>query len=171
RERFPLPIAPALAQAHPGETRHEVKLRRPDVAKRHRVEFELAVNDRVMMGDQPLGRDVVLVEAEVRLAHVERPDRLARRDPLELRNADLDYEAATRLEMQSDILEASDLLILCRQVVDRVEDEVGGRETPVAPRRGEVADRDLDVLGAGLGPQPRHHRLGEVDSVNTYAAF
>jgi hypothetical protein len=55
--------------------------------------------------------------------------------------------------------------------VDRVEDEVRDRERPVDPRRGEVADRDLDVLGAGLGSQPRHHRLGEVDSANTYAAL
>jgi hypothetical protein len=34
-ERLALPVAPALAQRHPGEPRHQVELRRPCVAKRH----------------------------------------------------------------------------------------------------------------------------------------
>ena len=42
---------------------------------------------------------------------------------------------------------------------------------PVDRRRGEVADRDADLLGAGLRPQPRDHRLREVDPVHSHAAL
>src|SRR2546421_9655899 len=48
---------------------------------------------------------------------------------------------------------------LRRQVHDRVEDQVGDGEGPVHGRRGEVADRHPDVLGARLFAQPRDHRL------------
>ncbi len=123
------------------------------------------------MGDQALRRDVVLVEPEVRRAHVEGTERLAGREPLELRNAHLDHEAPARLEVRGDVLEARDLLVLRRQVHDRVEDEVGDRERPLDRGRGEVADRHADVLGARLRAQSRDHRLREVDPVHADSAL
>lgn len=93
------------------------------------------------MGDQALRRNVVLVEADTRGAHVERPDGLAGWEPLEPRNAHLDHEAPVRLEMFGSILEARDLLVLRRWVHDRVENEV--------ERRRALAEV---VLGHGRTP-------------------
>ena len=134
RERLAPPPRPALAQRHPGEARHQVELGRPHVAERHRVQLELAVDDPVVVGDQALRRDVVLVEAEPRGVDVERADGLARRKPLELGDADLDHEAPARLEVRGDVAEARDLLVLGRQVHDRVEDEVRDGERPLDAR-------------------------------------
>ena len=50
--------------------------------------------------------------------------------------------------MGGGVLEARDLLVLRRQVPDRVEDEVGERERAVDARGREVADRDLDLAPA-----------------------
>ena len=80
--------------------------------------------------------------------------------------SDLDDEAAARLEMRCGVLEAGDLLVLRRQVHDRVGDEVGDRERGLDGRRGEVADRDADPLRTGLRTQSRHHRLGQIDPVH-----
>ena len=123
------------------------------------------------MRDQALRHDVVLVKAEPRGTHVERPDGLAGWEPLEPRNAHLDHEAPAWLELRGDVLEARDLLVLRRQVHDRVEDEVGDRERPLDRGRGEIADRHADVLGARLRPQSRDHRRREVDAVHADAAL
>jgi hypothetical protein len=69
------------------------------------------------------------------------------------------------------VAEAGDLRVLRDQVVDRVVDEVGDGERPVDAGRGEVADRDADRATAGLGPQPGHHGLGQVDAVHRNAAL
>ena len=74
-----VPAAPALAQSHPGKARHQVEFGGPYVAKRRREDFELAVDDPVMMRDEALRCGVVLVEAEMRWGHGERPDGLAGR--------------------------------------------------------------------------------------------
>ena len=84
-----------------------------------------------MVRDEPLVRDVVGVEAEVRLAEGEGADRLAERKPLQVGQPDLDQEMATGLEMRGDVLKARDLLVLRRQILDRVVDEVGQTERPV----------------------------------------
>ena len=123
------------------------------------------------MRDQALSSDVVLVEPEVRRAHVEGLERLPGRKPLQPRYEDLDDEAAARLEMRCGVLEAGDLLVLRRQVHDRVGDEIGDRERGFDRRRGEVADRHADPLRAGLRTQSRHHRLGQIDPVHRYAAL
>ena len=118
------------------------------------------------MGDQPLRGNVVLVESEMIGADVERAHGLTRREPLELRDAHLDHEAATRLEVRRDVLEAGDLLVLRGQVVDRVEDEVGDGERTLDGGRREITDRDADRIAARPGAQPRHHRVGEVDALD-----
>ena len=68
-------------------------------------------DDRVVVRDQRSGRRVVLVEAEM-VAHCERPDRLARRQPLQVGDHHLDHEAAARLQVRGDVAEAGDLLVL-----------------------------------------------------------
>jgi len=120
--------------------------------------------------DEALVRDVVLVDPPVALAGVEDVHRLARRQPPQLGHADLDHEAASGLEVRRDVTEAGHLLGLRRQVVDRVEDEVGERERAVEAGGGEVADRHGDPLAAGLLAQPRDHRLREVDPVHLHPA-
>ena len=127
--------------------------------------------EEVVVRDQPLRGDVVLVEAEPRRADVERLEGLAGRQSLQTRHPHFDHEAAARLQVRGDVLEAGDLLVLRRQVHDRVEDEVRERERPVDPGRGEVADRDADRLAAGLGSQSFDHRGREVDAVHANAAL
>jgi hypothetical protein len=73
--------------------------------------------------------------------------------------------------MGGDVLEARDLLVLGRQVHDRVEDEIRERERRTDGGRREVANRDADLLGPRLRPQPCDHRLGEVDAVHAHAAL
>ena len=123
------------------------------------------------MRDQTLVRDVVLVEPEARLAEMERTDRLAEWQPLQIGEADLDHEAATRLEVRRDVLEARNLRVLRRQVHDRVADQICERERVLDGRRREVTDRDSDLLRIRLRAQPRDHRRGEVDPVHTQAAL
>ena len=71
-----------------------------------------AVLDPVVVRDEPLRRDVDLVESEMLRPHVERLERLAGRQPLQPGHEHLDDEAATRLEMRGDVPEARDLLLL-----------------------------------------------------------
>jgi len=100
--------------------------------------------------DQALFYNVVLVETEVLRTDVERDESLPGRQQPQLRDADLDHEAAAWPEMRCNVLEARHLPILVSQVVDRVEDEVRERESPLDPRRREIADRDRDVLAPGF---------------------
>ncbi len=88
-----------------------------------------------------------------------------------MRHRNLDHERPARLEMRRGVLEARNLLVLRRQVHDRVEDEVREREGPVDSRRREVADRYLDVFTARLRPQLSDHRLRQVDAVHSDATL
>ena len=100
----------------------------------------------------------------------ERPHRLARRQPLELRDADLDHEASAGPQVRGGVLEARHLIVLRGQVVDRVVDQVGERELARYVGRGDVAERDLDPVGAGLRSQLLHHLAREVDATDRDAA-
>src|SRR5204863_5464314 len=100
RERLALPAAPAFAEAHPCQLRHQVELRRPDVAERNRPPLELPIRSRVVVRDQALVDDVVLVEAEVRLADGEGTDRPAERQTLQVGQPDLEHEAPARREVR-----------------------------------------------------------------------
>src|SRR4051794_1965170 len=71
RERFAIPALPTLAQSHLGELRHEIEFRRPDIAERNRRTFETAVALLKVMRDQPLVRDVVLVNPPMLIARSE----------------------------------------------------------------------------------------------------
>ncbi len=101
----------------------------------------------------------------------ERDVPLARREPAEVRDHDLDHEEAAGLEVPRGVLEAHDLGLLRRQVHDRVEDEVGEPERRLDLRRCEVADRRLDLLRARLAAEHRNHRLREIDAVHAHPAL
>src|ERR671937_1475515 len=148
-ERVALPAAPTLAQCDSGELSHQIELGRPRIAKRHRDDLDSAVIDPIVMGDESLPDDVVLIEAEMGGADGERLEPFAWRKLSKSRNDDLDDEAAVRLQMRRGVAKASNLLVLCRQVHDRVRDEVGDRERPLDSGRGEVADRHVDLIGTG----------------------
>src|SRR5215211_7090270 len=89
REHRPAPVLPALAQPHPGETRHQIELGGPDVAEGKRGFPPHAVLRPEVVRDEPLCRDVVLVEAEVLAAHVEGVEPLPRRETLQVGRTDL----------------------------------------------------------------------------------
>src|SRR5437899_10689017 len=127
RERLPLPATPAVAQRHSAKLCHQVELSRPRVPEGNREARELSVDDPEVMRDETLSRHVVLVETPARRAHVEGIDGLAGRELPERRDAYLDHEAATGLEVRGDVPEARDLSRLCGQVHDRVEDEIRDR--------------------------------------------
>ena len=55
-ERLAVPVAPAFAQRHPGDAGHQVELRRPHVAERHREDVELVVDDASSGGSTWSGR-------------------------------------------------------------------------------------------------------------------
>ena len=102
---------------------------------------------------------------------MERLEDLAGRQSLQIRHPHFDHEAAARLQVRGDVLEARDLRVLRRQVHDRVEDEVREGERPVDGGRREVADRDADLLRALLRAQSLDHRGREVDAVHANAAL
>ena len=85
RERLAPPAAPALPEAEAGHLRHEVELGRPDVAERPRAVVDPTVDDREVVRDQALVRDVVLVDPPVALADVEDDGRRALRQPAQVR--------------------------------------------------------------------------------------
>ena len=158
-EGLALPATPALAQRHSGKPRHQVEFCRPYVAEGRREHLDLAVGDPVVMGNQTLCRDVVLIESEPGIAHGECSDGFTGWQPLKIWHPHLDHEATTRLQVSSHVLEAGDLLLLRCQIHDRVEDQIGNREKPIDGGRGEVTDRDADLLSARLSLQSRDHRF------------
>src|SRR5439155_11471685 len=103
RERVAVPIAPTLAPRHSRQPRHEIELRRPDVAEGCREGPGLAVHEPVVVRYGVLGRDVDLIKAEMPRGHVERHNRLARQEPLPRRNVDFDHELPSDFEMLGDI--------------------------------------------------------------------
>ena len=86
--------------------------------------------------------------------------------------ADLDHEAAAGLEVRGDVLEARDLLVLRRQVHDRVEDEVGEPRTsrrPVVVAKSPIVDVDrLARLAshAVARPSPPRGRCLDTDAAS-----
>ena len=120
RERLTVPTAPPSAQSHARKSGHEIKLGRPNISKRGREGLELAVHQPVVVRDRDLGRDVVLLEAEMRWGHIERVEGLAGREALQLRDVYLDDEAAARFQMLRDVAEALNLRVLRGQVRDGI---------------------------------------------------
>ena len=92
--------------------------------------------------------------------------RLSRWQPAERRHDHLDHERAAGLEVGGGIAEAGHLLVLRREVHDRVEHEVHEAVPTVDGRRREVADRHADVVGSRLRPELVDHGRGELDAVD-----
>src|SRR5262245_25738185 len=144
-ERLPPPPAPPLTQPHPRELGHQVKLGRPHVPERETGVLAATALDLDVVRAHRLRGGVVDVERPAGLADVVGQDILPGRQPAQLRNVNLDDEAATGREVGGDVAEAGHLRFLRRQVHDRVEDQVRERERPRSPRRCEVADRHVDL--------------------------
>src|SRR5829696_1228592 len=162
--RSSVPVATSRRAAPSGRALPAIR------SERHRDGFEPAIVDPVVVGDQSLRRDVVLVEAQPRGAHREGSDGFTGWQPLEIGNRYLDDETPTGLQVRGDVLETGDLLVLRREVHDRVEDQIGNRKTTLNGCRGEVADRYTDLFCAWLRLQPRHHRLGQINAMYADAA-
>src|SRR6266540_1299573 len=84
RERLSVPSRPALAWAKPRQLGHEVKVGRPHVAERRRVAPDAALLEVEEVGPKSLVRDVVFVEPDPALGHLDWPEGLARRQPTEI---------------------------------------------------------------------------------------
>ena len=69
------------------------------------------------------------------------------------------------------LIKARHLLVLRRQVHDRVRDQVDNGERALDRRRGEVADCHGDMLRARFRTEPRDHRLRQIDPVHRDAAL
>ena len=103
--------------------------------------------------------------------HSEGPNGLTGWQPLKIGHPDLDHEAPAWLQMRGDVLEAGDLLILRRQVHDRVEDQVGETRTALDSWSWRSRRSSPDLICAGLRPQPGDHRVGQIDAVYADAAL
>src|SRR6187402_427169 len=68
REGVTLPRRPSIMEFQPGQLRHEVELGWPDVPERDGHPIVSAFDEPEMMRDEPLTRDVVLVDPPVKLA-------------------------------------------------------------------------------------------------------
>src|SRR5262249_41026886 len=119
-ERRAIPVGPALAELETGEPCHEVELARPHVAARHRETLRTGL----VMRDEALLDEVVLVDADVVVAHGEGHVALAGRKAPEAGNLDLDDEAPARLEVRCGGGERRHLPVLARDVDNRAVDEV-----------------------------------------------
>jgi hypothetical protein len=99
-------------------------------------------------------------------AHQERSDAFTGREPLELRHCDVDDEVPAASQVRSRVAEALDLLVLRREVGDRVPHDVDDVECAVHSGGRAVPDRGTDLIGARLGEQLPDHRSGQVDAVH-----
>src|SRR5215831_2138496 len=169
-ERLPPPPGPPLAQPHPRELGHQVKLGRPHIPEREVGVLAAAALHLDVVRAHRLRGGVVDIERPAGLADVAGQDILPGREPAQLRNVNFDDEAATGRQVGGDVAEAGHLRFLRGQVHDRVEDQVRERERPLGPRGREVADRHADLCAARLGAQPGDHGLGQVDATYRYAA-
>src|SRR4051794_3373140 len=119
--RRPVPPLPALAQPQPRQARHQVQLRRPGVAERHRVAVVAAVlRARVVVRPHQLGDRVVLVDAVVLVGVAEDPVAVVGLGPQHPRHPGLDDEEATRAQAPGGVRERRDLAVLGGDVPDGV---------------------------------------------------
>src|SRR5207237_3465179 len=92
-----------------------------------------------------LVRDVVLADADMGRCRGEDVHRLAGRETLKLRDVVLDHEAAAEIQVRGGVAEALDLLVLRREVRNRVAQEVDEAERLAHSGGGEIADGRLDL--------------------------
>ena len=105
-----------------------------------------------------LAQHVVGVQADVAGLAVPHRGLLARRKLAELRDPQLDHEAAAGAEVPGGVAEARHLLALGEQVGDRVVDEVDEGVFPGHDGGRHVADDHRERCLVHLGAQLLHHR-------------
>ena len=133
-----------------------------------------ALDHPVVVRDRDLGRDVILLEAEMRWRYRERVDSFPGRETLKFGNHDFNHEGPTWLQMCGNVPETGNLLVLRGQVHDRVADEVGKGERSVHRTGREVADRHTNVIRTRLRAHLRDHgrrKFNPVDAETTPAEW
>ncbi len=98
-------------QLEPGEMGHQVELSGPDIAVRAAEESGiLAVIELKVVGDDPLPRHTVGVQADVARLRMAHGGLLARRKLAQLRHPQLDHEVAAGCQVTCRVAEAGHLL-------------------------------------------------------------
>ena len=100
-----------------------------------------------------------LLEAEMMRRNIERPDRLASGESVEVGHVVLDHETPSAPEVRRRVAEASDLQLLGAKIPNRVEHQV--HEGRIGSNLGvsHVANGEADALGAVLLSELGQHRL------------
>ena len=65
--------------------------------------------------------------------------------------------AAAGFEVRGDVAEALDLLLLCCEIRNDIEDEIDQRKLPRHRHGRKVAGHSGNRFGAGLGPELSNH--------------
>src|SRR5687767_6583630 len=111
-----------------------------------------------MMRERDLRLEVdELIEAEMSRGDGECSGRFAGRKLPERRNNDFDQKEAAWFQVRGRVAETLDLLVLGRQVHDRIAQEVNECERPVYLRGREITGGHRDIGSALLFLQPRDH--------------
>ena len=122
------------------------------------------------MRDEPLPLDVDLVDAPVRLARVEDAHGLARQRATARPGTST---STTKQPPGSRCAATLRKQATCASCVVRfsivLKTTYASENVPATRGRREVADRDADLVTAGLGPQPRGHRLRQLDAVHRHS--
>ena len=154
-ERRARPVGPSGLEGQPGQTSHEVELRRPRVAVDHWEHAHADISTEHDLGrGERLGRRIVVADNEPDEAGRE----LARSQALTrgqvLGNPRLDHETSVRAQVVGRGGEAPALRLLILEGEDRVDREHDERELRrrFQPDGGEVARGRGDPLTARLRP-------------------
>src|SRR5438552_16615158 len=115
------------------DSSQEIELGGPVVAIQRVEESDAVTGDEIVVQYPLLGRDIDLVEADVRRAHFEWQCQRVRRETLQVGNPELDDQPASESEVPSRVPETLDLLVLRRQVRDGVVHEIDQREASGHP--------------------------------------
>src|SRR5262249_40751059 len=129
----PPPAPPPAPPPGPPVPPRPPPLPQPPVPERERGVLAAAALDLDVVRAHRLRGGVVDVERPAGGADVERHGVLARWEPAQLRDVNLDDEAAAGRQVGGDVAEAGDLRFLRGQGHDRVEDQVRDPEHPPPP--------------------------------------
>src|SRR5881227_1183098 len=105
REWRAIPVTPTFPQMQSCDSGHEIELGGPDVAIRRVEDRDAITGDEIVVRYPLLGRDIDLVEAEVRRAHFEWQCQRVRRETLQVGNPQLDDQPASESEVPSRVPE------------------------------------------------------------------
>ena len=106
RERLSCPPGVPFAQPKPRQFGHEVELGRPHVSMRRPEPPDAAIFDVDVMRREALSSEVVLVDPPVPVVSLEDAVPVPHRQPLEVRDPQLDDEPATGIEVRGCVAEA-----------------------------------------------------------------